>query len=82
MFRPANGGWSAEEQVNDVTTGNQFWPALAVDDQGNAYATWNDLRNGYNRARPVLFDAAGRGRMDTQRARQRRGGQGGLERVA
>lgn len=41
---PATGAWSANERVNDVTTGEQFEPSVAVDDAGNVYAIWTDQR--------------------------------------
>jgi RHS repeat-associated protein len=43
---PASGAWSASERVNNVTTGSQSQPAIAVDGVGNVYAVWSDTRNG------------------------------------
>jgi hypothetical protein len=45
-YRPAGGSWSTDVKVNDDPgTANQFWPSIAVDTSGNAYAVWGDLRN-------------------------------------
>ena len=45
--RSAAGAWSAAERVNDdATVGDQHHPSLAVDSAGNAYAVWQDPRNG------------------------------------
>lgn len=41
---PSTGTWSANERVNNVTTGNQDEPALAVDSANNVYVVWNDRR--------------------------------------
>jgi hypothetical protein len=41
---PATGDWSANQRVNDMTTGEQFEPGIAVDDAGNAYVVWTDQR--------------------------------------
>ena len=43
---PTTGSWSANQRVNDVTTGEQAEPGIAVDAAGNAYAVWTDTRNG------------------------------------
>jgi RHS repeat-associated protein len=42
---PATGVWSTNERVNNVTTGNQQEPRVGVDDAGNVYVLWTDLRN-------------------------------------
>jgi hypothetical protein len=45
--RPAGGTWSAAERVNDdVGDVRQDVPRIAVDHQGNAFAVWEDRRNG------------------------------------
>ena len=45
--RPASGTWSTPERVNDdATSADQRHPSLAVDSAGNAYAVWQDARNG------------------------------------
>ena len=45
--RSAAGAWSAAERVNDdATLVDQRHPSLAVDSAGNAYAAWQDPRNG------------------------------------
>ncbi len=45
--RSAAGAWSAAERVNDdATVVDQRHPSLAVDNAGNAYAVWQDPRNG------------------------------------
>jgi hypothetical protein len=43
---PATGAWAANARVNDVTTGEQYKPSIAVDANNNAYAVWVDGRNG------------------------------------
>ena len=43
---PGTGAWSANVRVNDVATGQQFKPAVAVDGNDNAFAVWVDRRNG------------------------------------
>ncbi|HEX5824722.1 MAG TPA: RHS repeat-associated core domain-containing protein [Candidatus Limnocylindrales bacterium] len=43
---PATGTWSASERVNNLTTGAQTQPAIAVDGAGNAYVVWADARLG------------------------------------
>lgn len=43
---PASGAWSPNTRVNDVATGDQYKPAVAMDGNGNAYAVWVDTRNG------------------------------------
>lgn len=46
-YRPAGGGWGANERINDVPDANdRSNPTIAVDPNGNAYATWIDGRNG------------------------------------
>lgn len=46
-YRPAGGNWSTNERVNeDAEIAEQWSPAIAVDDAGNAYALWQDSRNG------------------------------------
>jgi len=57
-YRPAGGTWGANERVNDDTgTVVQWYPHVAVDASGNAYAVWADHRNGapdlYFAYRPV-----------------------------
>jgi hypothetical protein len=56
--RQAGGTWAANERVDDTAgTGTQFIPDIAVDGAGNAYAVWQDDRNGdediYFAYRPV-----------------------------
>ncbi|HEX5823653.1 MAG TPA: hypothetical protein VFY18_04250, partial [Candidatus Limnocylindrales bacterium] len=43
---PTTGAWGANQRVNDVATGDQFYPAVAIDGSNNAYAVWVDSRNG------------------------------------
>jgi hypothetical protein len=46
-YRPAGGPWGGNVKVNDdVGTANQFWPSIAVDPSGNAFAVWYDFRSG------------------------------------
>jgi len=46
-YRPAGGGWGANLRINDDTGGaGQGGSAIAVDGTGNAYAVWQDNRNG------------------------------------
>lgn len=46
-YRPTGGAWGPNVRVNDdVGTAWQGFPALAVDDAGNAYVIWQDERNG------------------------------------
>jgi len=46
-YRPADGDWGANVKVNDdAGTENQGVPDIAVDASGNAYAVWDDYRNG------------------------------------
>ena len=40
----STGAWSTPQLVNNVTTGDQFDPTIAVDGTGNAYAMWSDAR--------------------------------------
>ena len=45
--RSAAGSWNSAERVNDdATLADQRHPSLAVDSAGNAYAVWQDSRNG------------------------------------
>jgi hypothetical protein len=37
--------WTAPLTINDVSKGNQFFPALAVDEFGHLHARWVDTRN-------------------------------------
>lgn len=44
---PATGAWSANQKVNNDTTTRTQWNAdIAVDGSNNAYAVWQDPRNG------------------------------------
>jgi RHS repeat-associated protein len=44
---PATGAWSANVKVNsDATTRNQVNPAISLDAANNAYAVWEDSRDG------------------------------------
>jgi len=46
-YRPAGGTWGANGKVNDdVGSARQYRPSIAVDARGNAYAVWDDERNG------------------------------------
>jgi len=46
-YRPAGGTWGANARVNDdAGTTRQLSPSIAVDSSGNAYAVWQDERNG------------------------------------
>lgn len=48
-YRPAGGSWGVNVKVNDDQgSAGQSWPAIAVDTSGNAYAVWEDGRNGDN----------------------------------
>jgi hypothetical protein len=38
--------WSSSVSVNDDSTGYRYDPSIAVDPSGNAYAVWEDDRNG------------------------------------
>ena len=42
---PTSGAWDAPIRANDVTTGAQYYPAVAFDSSNNAYAVWVDERN-------------------------------------
>jgi len=43
---PVTGSWSANERVNDDSTGRTQWnPAIAIDGSGIAYAVWRDQRD-------------------------------------
>jgi hypothetical protein len=48
---PTTGVWSANARVNDVATGEQYKPSVAIDGNNNAYAAWVDQRNG----RPDIY---------------------------
>lgn len=57
-YRPAGGAWGSMEKINDDPGANsQQLPVITVDASGNAYAVWNDDRNGswdvYFAYRPV-----------------------------
>jgi RHS repeat-associated protein len=43
---PVTGAWSASQRVNNVTTGAQTQPVIAVDGSGSVYAIWADTRAG------------------------------------
>jgi hypothetical protein len=43
---PSTQTWAANARVNDVATGQQYKPSVAIDANNNAYAAWVDLRNG------------------------------------
>ena len=44
---PSTGTWSANQKVNNDTSGRTQWNAdIAVDGSNNAYAVWQDPRNG------------------------------------
>jgi Mg-chelatase subunit ChlD len=44
---PATGTWGANQKVNNDTSGRSQWsPSIAVDGSNNAYAVWQDQRNG------------------------------------
>jgi hypothetical protein len=46
-YRPAGGDWGANVRVNNDTGAAWQWaPDVAVDTSGNAYAVWEDERNG------------------------------------
>jgi hypothetical protein len=46
-YRPQGGSWSANQRVNDDVGATEQWgPAIAADSTGNAYAVWQDNRNG------------------------------------
>jgi hypothetical protein len=46
-FRPPGGPWQGNVRINDDTgTASQLRPDIAVDANGNAYAVWQDFRNG------------------------------------
>ena len=42
---PVSQTWAANVRVNDVATGQQYKPSVAVDGSNNAYAVWVDRRN-------------------------------------
>ena len=61
-YRPAGGNWSVNARVNDDTgTAEQASPALAVDSNGNAYAVWQDSRNGVSADIYFAYRPAGAG---------------------
>jgi hypothetical protein len=45
-YRPAGGPWGVNVKVNDEPGAVFNFPGLAVDPDGNAYAVWEDSRNG------------------------------------
>jgi len=46
-YRSSGGTWSANERVDDALAGvNASLPKIGVDGSGNAYAVWQDYRNG------------------------------------
>jgi hypothetical protein len=46
-YRPAGGSWQANGRVDDAPGATDTYsPAVAVDPAGNAYAVWEDYRNG------------------------------------
>ncbi|MEE8392268.1 MAG: Ig-like domain-containing protein, partial [Anaerolineae bacterium] len=46
-YHPAGGAWGANVKVNDDPgTALQYFPAIAVDGNGNAYVVWHDQRFG------------------------------------
>ena len=46
-YRPTGGSWGTNVKVNDdIGTEHQWGPTIAVDSTGNAYAVWDDYRNG------------------------------------
>ena len=60
-YRPSGGGWGANVKVNDdLGSSDKDHPAIAVDNIGNAYAIWDDDRNGnqdiYSAYRPESGD--------------------------
>lgn len=50
---PATGTWSANVKVSDNSTRIQINPAISLDGAGNAYAVWQDERNGAGK--PDIF---------------------------
>jgi hypothetical protein len=47
-YRPKDGAWGPSLRINDDAGASPQWqPELAVDAQGNAYAVWEDWRNGH-----------------------------------
>ena len=49
-YRPSGGAWGANVRVNDDTgTDEQWYPSISVDHDGNAYAVWEDGRDGVHR---------------------------------
>jgi len=45
-FRPVRGAWGASVRVDDAPAGKDVWfPAIAVDPNGNATAVWQDWRD-------------------------------------
>jgi hypothetical protein len=50
-YGPAGGNWAPDVRVDDgVADTTQWEPDIAVDPCGNAYAAWNDTRNGPGQA--------------------------------
>jgi hypothetical protein len=45
----STGAWGPDERVNNVVTGNQFWPSITTDTNANAYVVWADDRVSSNR---------------------------------
>jgi RHS repeat-associated protein len=45
---PTTGAWSANQRVNDTSLRHQTNAAIAVDGSNNAYAVWQDTREGNN----------------------------------
>ena len=48
---PTTGTWNANVRVNDVATGQQYKPSVAVGPNNDAYAVWVDNRN----SRPDIY---------------------------
>jgi len=59
FVRSVTGGanWSAPLRLNDVPTGDQFFPVLAANSRGEIRAIWYDRRNDPNNLRIELFSA-------------------------
>jgi hypothetical protein len=46
-YRPAGGSWQTNVRVDNAHGSTMAWhPSIAVDSSGNAYAVWQDYRNG------------------------------------
>ncbi len=57
-YKPKDGAWQGNVKVNDDTgIAVHVFPAIAVDNNGNAYAVWSDRRNGdyHNPADDIYF---------------------------